>query len=61
MHDVNCTHDEEKMKIMKKKGLWELRPLLDHVGDSTRRAWMHEDILQWFFAFFFFKEQEIGF
>ena len=39
MHDANCTHDREKMKIMKKmkrKRLWELRPLLDHVGDSPR-------------------------
>ena len=57
MHDANCTHDHEKMKIMKKmkrKGLWELRPLLDRVGDSTRRAWMHRDVLQQFFAFFFF-------
>ena len=58
MHD-DCTHDREKMKIMKKmkrKGLWELRPLLDHVGDFSRRAWMHGDVLQWFFTFFFFKE-----
>ena len=39
MHDANCTHDREKMKIMKKmkrKGLWELRPLLDRVEDSSR-------------------------
>ena len=39
MHDANCTHDREKMKIMKKmkrKGLWELRSLLDRVGDSSR-------------------------
>ena len=39
MHDANCTHDREKMKIMKKmkrKGLGELRPLLDRVGDSSR-------------------------
>ena len=59
MHDANCTYDHEKMKIMKKmkrKRLWEFRPLLYHVGDSTRRAWMRGDVLQRFFAFFFFKE-----
>ena len=57
MHDVNGTHDHEMIKIMKKmkrKGLWELRPLLDRVRDSSRRAWIHEDVLQWFFTFFFF-------
>ena len=39
MHDAYCTHDREKMKIMKKmkrKKLWELRPLLDRVEDSSR-------------------------
>ena len=57
MHDANCTHDYEKMKIMKKmkrKGYGKLRPLLDRVEDSSRRAWMHGDVLQLFFAFFFF-------
>ena len=57
MHDANCTHDREKMKIMKKmkrKGLEELRLLLDCVGDSSRRAWMRGDVLQLFFMFFFF-------
>ena len=64
MHTSNYTYDHEKMKIVKKikrKRLWKLRPLLDHVGDSLRQAWMHGDVLQRFFTFFFFKEQEIGF
>ena len=41
MHDANCTHDREKMKIMKKmkrKGYGKLRPLLDRVRDSSRQA-----------------------
>ena len=41
MHDINYTHDYEMMKIVKKtkrKRLWELRPLLDRVEDSSRRA-----------------------
>ena len=38
MHDANCTHDREKMKIMKKmkrKGYGKLRSLLDRVEDSS--------------------------
>ena len=60
MHD-DCTHDcemNENYEEMKRKRLWELKPLLDRVGDSSRwilDAWRRPSA---FFTFFFFKEAQ---
>ena len=56
MYASKHTYNHEKDNKMKRMRRGNLRPLLDHVGDSLRRAWMHGDVLQWFFTFFFFYE-----